>query len=90
MGAGALTGIFSLSFSQTQARGGAADADLITALTLGDLPGLNKLLAAGADPNAFNPMFKGPIWLSRQSAACANSTVSYSTSLCSLLPFLFG
>ena len=68
VGACALAGILSVSFAQAPVvhqLDGSANADLLTALTLGDLPGLKTLLAAGADPNAFiSPIFQGPVWLS--------------------------
>ena len=59
--------IFHPAFAQTPgkpAAGSPGATDIITALTLGDPSALKDLLAAGADPNAFNPTFKGPMWLS--------------------------
>jgi len=56
-----------IAFAQTPDKpehGVVATPDIITALTLGDLPRLTGLLAAGADPNEFSPTFRGPVWLS--------------------------
>jgi len=55
-----------MSFAQAPGPATHAGAEnaLLSALTLGDLPAIEKALLDGADPNTTTPLFKGPVWLS--------------------------